>query len=60
MQNKFDSNAKQICSQCKTNLIVQNKFDSNGNAKQIWFQCKTNLIPMQNKFDPNAKHSENS
>ena len=47
-------NAKQICSQCKTNLFsMQNKFVFN--AKQNGFQCKTKLISMQNKIDRNAK-----
>ena len=37
-------NAKQICSQCKTNLFsMQNKFDSN--AKQIT-SWSTNLVDM--------------
>ena len=47
-------NAKQICSQCETNLFsMQNKMGFN--AKQICSQCKINLFSMQNQFDPNAK-----
>ena len=47
-------NAKQICSQCETNLFsMQNKMGFN--AKQICSQCKINLFSMQNKIDFNAK-----